>query len=130
MARQVRSLLRSLAGGLPAKVGYNVSAYRYVLIGSDLLWWLPELAAGVPVVVMALNLEYRRVEEQTKGQGWICRREAARHRIFEGMGMQRAGRAVFVAADEYAEARRDWPDLQAITLTPRLRLSVRRPDAV
>jgi hypothetical protein len=130
VARQVRSMLGSLVGGLPAKVAYNVSPVLrdrvrsvpapdwYVLIGSDLLWLLPDLVAGVPVVVMELNLEYRLVAEQTKGMGWVGRREAARHRLYEGAGLQRAGRAIFVAADECEQARRDWPDLDAVTLPP------------
>lgn len=128
--RQASCFLGSLAGGMPAKVAFNVSASvrervrsvarpdLYVINGSDLLWLLPDLAAGVPVVVVAHNLEYRLVAEQTKELGWLGRREAARHKAYEGAGLRRAGRAVFLAADECEQALRDWPELRAIVLPP------------
>ncbi len=128
--RQVVSFLESLAGGLPAKVAFNVSVPMqdrerngarpdlYVINGSDLLWLLPDLAVGVPVVVVEHNLEYRLIAEQTKALGWLGRREAARHKEYEGAGLKRAGRAIFLAADEHEQARRDWPALEAMVMPP------------
>lgn len=130
VARQWFSLLGSLAGGLPAKVAYNFSADirrrlqsgpppdLYVVNGSDLLWVLPDLAPGVPVVVVANNLEYRLVGEQLRRFGWLGRREAERHKEYEGTGLKLAGRVIFLAADEQEQAARDWPELRTIAMPP------------
>ncbi len=130
VVRQVTAFLGSLAGGRPAKVAYNVSrelrrAVRSgarpdlcVLIGSDLLWVLTELDVGVPVVVVQLNLEYRLVADQLRSLGWIGRREAARHKEYEGAGLKRAGRAIFLAADEQEQAAKDWPEVRTIAMPP------------
>jgi polysaccharide biosynthesis protein PslH len=130
LLRQFFCFLGSLAGGLPPKVGFNVCSSLgervrsgprpdlYVINGSDMLWLLPHLTLGVPVVVVAHNLEYRLVAEQTKGLGWLGRRETARHREYEGAGLRRAGRAIFLAVDECVQAVRDWPEVRAMVLPP------------
>jgi hypothetical protein len=127
---QAWSFARGTLGPLPVKVSFNeraelrrmlASATRpdlVVLNGSDLLWTLPYLPAGGPVVVVAHNLEHRLFAGQVRWLGPFARPAIAKHQRFELDGFSRAAGVLF-ASDEERTATLAWlPHLRAMTVPP------------
>lgn len=128
--RQAWSFACGMLGQLPAKVSYNeraelrralASAARpdlVVLNGSDMLWTLPHLPAGAPVVVVAHNLEHRLFADQVRWLGSFAEPAIAKHRRFELGGFSRAGGVLFVSDDEREAALAWLPQLRVMTVPP------------
>ena len=128
--RQAWSFARGLLGPLPAKVAFTERAeLRHalaiatrpdlvILNGSDLLWTLPHLPAGAPVVVVAHNLEHCLFADQVRWMGPLARPAIANHRRFEISSFSRTAGVLFVS-DEERDAALSWlPQLPAMTISP------------
>lgn len=139
--RQLRSIIGSTLGGdLPAKIAFARSTgFRrrlqstlaastpdlIIINGSDLLWVMPECPQGVPVVVMALNIEHelyaRQIARAAKPGSLVARilrRDYQKLRSYEWSGMRKAGRVIFLSEEDLRLAAEACPDLDTILIPP------------
>lgn len=138
--RQGVSFARALAGGLPAKPAYTYSKglrdeFRrrlsdgtwdlLILNGSDLLWLLDEVPPDLPVLLIALNIEYSLYQSQIENPGWPARlvrgwldRDCRRLKSFELEGLKRVRNVIFLSTADAELARQFCPELHALVVPP------------
>ena len=137
---QLRSLLQSATGPLPAKLNYfrsraarrdvasRLQAARPDLIvidHADLLWLLPDLPAGVPGVLVAHNVEHalqrRRLESGRLTAGpwgrWLAA-DCAKLEAAEAAGARRLGRVVALTPEDAAAFEALAPGVATLALAP------------
>ena len=151
--RRYVALGQSLVSGRPAKFQFSYSremlaemnrlvaekTFDLILLnGSDLLWMLPHLPAGVPQVLLAHNIEHLLYADQIEDRfpkaglrkSWL-KQDGERLRQHEHAGMQTVGNVLFLSREEEAYARRECPGLRTITVPPLFEAgAVRRPAAL
>jgi Glycosyl transferases group 1 len=120
--RQAASALRSLASPLPSKALFlHTRSFRrtlqrrlrsgrvdlVIINGGDLLWVLDELPAGLPVVLVAHNVEHALFASQCRSLGWrrapmgaLLRHDWRKLRGYEVTGTRRAHDVIFLSADD------------------------------
>lgn len=137
--RQTQSVISSALGAaLPAKVGFtrtrrmrrrlkSALADRLpdliIINGSDLLWMLPDCPPGIPVAVVAHNIEHELYSRQIARVAWspmarVLEKDCRRLRAFEWAAMRRSGRVIFVSEDDCRAAVEACPGIQAIVIPP------------
>ena len=139
--RQAKSVLGSVViGGLPAKMRFtrtramrrdlreSLSAPAPDLImlnGGDLLWMLGELPPGVPVIVVAQNLEHVLYERQigrisvtSRMARRVLAADSRRLRNLELEGLRTAAAVIFLSEADRRAALELLPALNAIVIPP------------
>ena len=137
--RQFQSVISSALGAeLPAKIAFTRTRRMrrglksalaegppdlIIINGSDLLWMLPDCPPGVPVAVVAYNIEHELYSRQIaqvarSSMARVLEKDCRKLRAFEWAAMQRAGRVIFVSEDDRRVAVEACPGIEAIAIPP------------
>ncbi len=137
--RQVQSVISSALGSaLPAKIGFTRTRRMrrrlksalaegppdlIIINGSDLLWMLPDCPPGVPVAVVAYNIEHelysRQIAQVARSpMARVLEKDCRKLRTYEWAAMRRVGRVIFVSEDDRRVAVEACPGIQAIAIPP------------